>query len=404
MLDTSPDCSLGLSLCEGFVRLLNAYQRNTSVDSENRYIDMVLQILPLRSMQSSIDLSISSETSCKKLAFRMYERCPARDGGEISYPFICTPSMKLAKKLPKFLQFRIGPEVASPFRTPECLHLAYTWNIESPWLTASWSDNEGLIQWNAAYHIGTSGEEKEGEIRNVISEMFETSIGLRHARQQSKWLFVVKCGPISVDELQTWQSVVQTNKDNSFLLSVNVVDLDPYVEFDIPESESQGKMLGSAAPLTNAEHTIATTPSPDPSGTGNPASGWAATPAVTKSPGSDERNHAKLVDVSNECWSVPLACPLDQPRVSDEYASYQASAYLVKRAGYREEDGMVTIAVNMLHCSGSPTNMLKELLVMYRGLVLLAGHRGVVNPVKQILPLHVAACVKAHTSVTRLMG
>lgn len=88
--------------------------------------------------------------------------------------------------------------------------------------------------------------------------------------------------------------------------------------------------------------------------------------------------------------------------LSDKSTSV-ASGYLVKRAGPRDEDGLIPLGVNLVHGQKPYKAVLKEVLGMYRNLGTLARVRGVVDPVKSVLPLHVAAARKAWKMLVETM-
>lgn len=153
-----------------------------------------------------------------------------------------------------------------------------------------------------------------------------------------------------------------------------------------------------ATPQTNA-------PSPDISGLGSTPAGNAApvgTPPANAAFG-DHDSEARLVDITDQTWGVVMEGTLDDINdLSDKSASI-ASGYLVKRAGPRDEDGLIPLGVNVVHGQKPYKTVLKEVLGMYRNLGTLARVRGVVDPVKSVLPLHVAATRKAWRALSETM-
>lgn len=91
------------------------------------------------------------------------------------------------------------------------------------------------------------------------------------------------------------------------------------------------------------------------------------------------------------------------PDLESENASPLCSGYLLKRLGARDEDGLLTCGVNLIYAQRPFEAVLKEVLEMYGRLATLARIRGIVDPVKSILPWHVAAAVKAHTALGATM-
>ncbi len=152
-----------------------------------------------------------------------------------------------------------------------------------------------------------------------------------------------------------------------------------------------------ATPQTNA-------PSPDISGLGSTPAGNAApvgTPPANAIFG-DHDSEARLIDITDQTWGIVMDGTLDDLSTPDKSASL-ASGYLVKRAGPRDEDGLIPLGVNLVHGQKPYRALLKEVLGMYRNLGTLARVRGVVDPVKSVLPLHIAATRKAWKALSGTM-
>ena len=94
---------------------------------------------------------------------------------------------------------------------------------------------------------------------------------------------------------------------------------------------------------------------------------------------------------------------LDDRRNLCDKSTLVASGFLVKRAGPRDENGLIPLGVNLVHGQKPYKAVLKEVLGMYRNLGTLARVRGVVDPVKSVLPLHVAAARKAWKALSETM-
>lgn len=94
---------------------------------------------------------------------------------------------------------------------------------------------------------------------------------------------------------------------------------------------------------------------------------------------------------------------LDDLNTLNGRSACMASGFLVKRAGPRDEDGLIPLGVNLVYGQQPHKALLKDVLGMYRNLGVLARVRGVVDPVKSVLPLHVAAARKAWKAVSETM-
>ena len=153
-----------------------------------------------------------------------------------------------------------------------------------------------------------------------------------------------------------------------------------------------------ATPQTN-------TPSPDISGLGATPAGNTAqvgTPPANAALG-DHDSEARLIDVIDETWGVVMDGTLDDLGTLSDKCPSLASGYLVKRAGPRDEDGLIPLGVNLVHGQKPYRAVLKEVLGMYRNLGTLARVKGVVHPVKSVLPLHVAAARRARKVLSETM-
>ena len=71
------------------------------------------------------------------------------------------------------------------------------------------------------------------------------------------------------------------------------------------------------------------------------------------------------------------------------------SGYLLKRMGPSDEDGLVACGLQLVHAQKPCEALLREVMSMYSCLGTLARMRGIVDPIKCVLPWHVAAVMKA---------
>ena len=114
---------------------------------------------------------------------------------------------------------------------------------------------------------------------------------------------------------------------------------------------------------------------------------------------------AKLIDVTDDTWSLTLPSPLTDPLLPLDICRPIASGYLLKRGGPRNEDGIIPAQLDVIHTGGSKANedIVGEILSMYGGLGTLARVRGLVHPVRCGLPWHVAAARKANAGFNAMM-
>jgi len=112
---------------------------------------------------------------------------------------------------------------------------------------------------------------------------------------------------------------------------------------------------------------------------------------------------SSLIDVTDETWGVVLGHRIHNTMSLTDRRPGLASGYLIKRAGRQDEDGMVAMCVNLLHIDQPYTPQLREILAVYRGLGTLARLKGLADPIRSVIPWHVAAAVKAQEVLSSVM-
>ena len=139
-------------------------------------------------------------------------------------------------------------------------------------------------------------------------------------------------------------------------------------------------------------------------------SGLVSTPGglpnpMTPASGIVEVEHdVKLVDVTDESWGVVLSHPFPNNLLPPSCCPSSASGYLIKRAGTRDEDGLLPLAVNIIHLPKVQGGLLKELLGIYRDLAALARLRGTVHGLHGVMPWHIATAKKANEGINEMMS
>ena len=187
--------------------------------------------------------------------------------------------------------------------------------------------------------------------------------------------------------------------------TILTVDANPPVIFTYSDLHASSSDVAATLLATPGATPQTNIPSPDISGLGSTPAGHAAqvgTPPPNAAFGEHDLE-AKLVDVTDETWGVIMDGILDDPRTLSDICTPVVSGYLVKRAGPRNENGLIALAVNLVHGQRPYRGVLKEVLGMYRNLGTLARVRGIVDPVRSVLPLHVAAARKAFKAVSETM-
>ena len=194
-----------------------------------------------------------------------------------------------------------------------------------------------------------------------------------------------------------WLHLCSNTKPPTPSISLIIIDGNPTLRF--PHLDVLYKSLSNASnhSVTPAATPLASTFSPDQSGfVSTPGGPVVPTSAPTPTSSAFEDNvEARLIDAIDETWGVTMARDFQHPDMSLASVHASASGYLIKRAGARDDDGFKALAVSIIHAAKPDKALLREVLGMYRGLALLARVRGVVDPVNNMLPWHVAATRKA---------
>lgn len=191
-------------LCVAFLMLFESYKfslKSLNVENPN---DLVLQVIPTSFVASPTTLVLPSPAEYKRLAFEVYDRCgPSVELGRSQ--FFCAPSVRLARAMPKTINLKLSPEPSAGLLSSDmCFHLAYSWEPMQRWLTSSWTDNQGDLQWNAPYFFGVEkNDDPWPALLNIAKEMWDTTLEILHQQSASWRLFIVKDGPIHKRELES---------------------------------------------------------------------------------------------------------------------------------------------------------------------------------------------------------
>lgn len=192
-----------------------------------------------------------------------------------------------------------------------------------------------------------------------------------------------------------------------------IIDTDPPLDFPLQEHTYRHPESSTGLLATPGNTPQSNAASPDISGFGTTPGGAAQVSTPPSSTAlADYDAEARLVDVTNETWGVIISSTLQNPPLTDPTISNicpaLASTYLMKRAGPRDEDGVLRIAVDIIHGSTGHGAILKEVSAMYSGLALLARVRAMrdgeaAKRVESILPCHVLAARRGHAAINTTM-
>ena len=189
-------------LCSAFSKLYNSYRKNLAPDLVS---DLLLQIVPLDLVASLDKITLPPARAYSKLAITVYDRCgPSftihKNQGS---RFRCAPATRLARTLPKTIGFKLTPEPSTDLLgSDRCFHVSYRWSSNEDWLTASWTDNQGVLQWNAAYCLSEEQSKPWHAFLRIAREVWETTLDILRPSNSQWRIFFAKDSPMHKEELR----------------------------------------------------------------------------------------------------------------------------------------------------------------------------------------------------------
>ena len=202
MVNAAHDATRLPHLCEAFLKLSESYasaHREQKVETSN---DMSLHILPLANIASDKHLVIPEPAAYRKVALEVYSRCaPLINSDEVS-PFFSAPAVLLARTIPRTinLQFTTTPVAGLP-HSDRCIHVGYCWNPRSKWLSASWTDSQGSLQWSACYCVATTQNPRWPTLQEVAREVWDTTMDMINSNSVPWKVFIAKASRMGKQEL-----------------------------------------------------------------------------------------------------------------------------------------------------------------------------------------------------------
>ncbi|RFU35149.1 hypothetical protein B7463_g1232, partial [Scytalidium lignicola] len=173
-----------------------------------------------------------------------------------------------------------------------------------------------------------------------------------------------------------------------------------------------GRSPGNAAAIQNvvASPENVSTPARDTPGSApTPAVDSPANPGTPGDISSEPDIDARIIDYTDECWGAILSHRLNNSNSLLDLNLALISGYIIKRGGTSSDEPPVLLEINIVHSDviGNTRTfyegLLREIIGYYRGLGTLARVRGVVDPVKDGRPWHIAAAEKAVKALYMLL-
>lgn len=394
------DAQLLVHICSAFQHLFNLYRKALMDKKMGTSNELVLQLIPLDFIASPTAIIVQPPTQYARLAMEVYDRCINFTSSS------STPAILLEQPLPKIIDFRLSIHPsASLLQENTCLHIAYAQSIDDRWITAAWTDNQGTQQMTASYCLGRKNEPISTSFSDIASEIWHTTLDYIGHKKIHWRILIARIGVMDPSEVESWASLATIPSDNHTSLTLLAVKTDPSLCL-LPNSITLPPNGGT----TQSVLTPASTPQPSQSSVGDASTPTrethASTPVeATAEPDSD----SCLVDYTDQSWGAVLAHRLNNSNSLLDLNPALISGYLIKRGGTNLDDSPITMEVNVIYSDvvGNPRtfheSLLREVLGYYRGLGTLARVRGIVDPVVDCRPWHIAAAEKAVKALYMLM-
>ena len=185
-------------LCDALLRLPNSYCAALEKRRLERRNDFVMQIVPLDMVWSPDFIVVPSPSEYRRLAFEVYNKCGSSETGHSREScFMSAPAIRLAKAVPKTIDFKLVSESSASFmQSDSCVHVSYTWDATNEWLTAIWTDNLGVLSWSACYCLGKNEGTPWQPFYEAVTEILETSFAMLHPPNAPWRLFICKDSPM----------------------------------------------------------------------------------------------------------------------------------------------------------------------------------------------------------------
>ena len=396
--------ALLVHICSAFQHLFNLYRRALSEKKIHAANELVLQLIPLDFITSSTSLSVPSPYEYARLAMEVYDRCIDFSSSST------TPAIMLEQPLPKSIDFKLNANPsASLLQENSCLHIAYAQSIDDRWITAAWTDNRGNQQMTASYCLGRKNEPISMPFSDVANEIWETTLDFISSKKIHWRIMISRIGVMDPSEIEFWTGLASTESDAQINLTLMTVQTDPSLRL-LPSSitvSPKSNTQSAVTPVSTPQASQTSIVSPDNPNT--PARDTAANAATPVENPVEPDSDARLIDYTDQSWGAVLSHRLNNSNSLLELNPALISGYLIKRGGTNSDDPPILMEVNIVHCEvvGNPRTfhegLLREVLGYYRGLGTLARVRGVVDPVKDVRPWHVAAAEKAVKALYMLM-
>lgn len=419
-------------IASNFWQLFSTYKVATRSHQTVRIPDIQLQIIPISFLAKIGQLVLKQPSELQSFAREVYNRCPPTSLSEdvAALPINTGWAIQLAEALPRKISFELKADLPSNIMYENSqLHVGYARSSSGNWITAAFTDNSGRYQCHASYYMSV-----RRKFVDVAKEIWQTCLEIMQVRGVNWRLCIAKVGSMEMEELEAWANLASQQQPFSLITVLFAVDLSPSISI-IPPLAMPNSPSPSAA-NRQAAYTPVSTPkpgvSPDPS---------AMTPAATPSElAASEAAHdpdAHVVDVTDDTWAVILSHRFNLQTGPLEYRQSLSSGLLIKvppgTPTQNPFNPLEVIDPSKVHCIGvhllwgrnqgkSPDTqdrawnhpslvakgladgLLREFLILFRNLALLAKVRDMRDWKAGLVPWHVLVASKAVDGLDAVYG
>ena len=163
----------------------------------------MLQLIPIGFVASKSSIVVPTQADYRGLALEVYERCGLGPGQSVDGAVGPgnAASILLSHKIPARIDFKLAAAPPMAVR-PESndLHVAYSQSGDGRWISASWTDAEGVRQMSMSYCLWMRGSGSRRAFGEIAREIWKTSVEMIHVKKM-RWRFIIaKVGIMEPDE------------------------------------------------------------------------------------------------------------------------------------------------------------------------------------------------------------
>lgn len=341
-----------LSLSECISMILKFHVIRKEVKSKLPKADILLNLVDFDFLKNPLTPSGAYTSLCMSI----YNCLPPKG----------TKVTTLTNDLPKDIKFRTLNNTSLSIHYDNYIHLAYLRSIDREWLSAAWSDTEGVESFVRTWYVGNSRTRFE----EVCNEMWKITLQLASKKFGNVCLVLTRLDSVLPDdELIHWRRLSVATKD-LHLAVVCVGDNTKLSLFDEDKTYPTFKNLFRS----NGNNDLETTGNID---------------------------NYEIVNIDEEVHGVMFSNPLQL--ANSQHRCAIKSGALIRFAKSEGDSFIDKFEVNLLNCPHADSStLLKEILKQYRNLAGLNSWFGVSRGKDNYIPWHVVAVKNVMDSIVHV--